>query len=349
MGSKTKTTSNTNQTNTNAPPTFTQPGLTLAGDMTTQALANLPTTAYSGPMVAQPGNVQGVVDAYGNAANTAGQMSTFLQGQLPGLTTAPTFGTTLPTAQYDAGNGTDLTPAIQAAIHPVFQQLQEQVLPGIRSSALDSGAYSGDRAMSVLPEMAIRDSTDSANRIAAQLGYEDYQAREARRLSGFEEDQNRALAGYNADTTRTLGTGDLMTSRMAQLPNLVDTILRASTGQGDILRGASDYQQTADQAQINDALQRDQYGQTRPFMGLDVASQILQRLSGNYGTQTGTGSTTQTQSTGGLGSVVQGLMGLASLAAAIPTGGASLAAGGAMGGGASGSWVPLASTIFGGH
>jgi hypothetical protein len=350
MGSKTKTTQTTNNTQTNAPPSFTAPGLTLTADMVTQALQNLPTTAYGGPMVAQPGNTAGVVDAYGSAANTAGTMSSWLQDQLPTLQTQPQFSTTLPTARYDAGNGTDLTPAINAAIHPVFQQLTEQVLPGIRSSALESGAYSGDRAMSVVPGQAIDAANESAQRIAATLGYEDYQAREERRLRGFAADEDRALAGFNADTTRGLGTGDLLTQRMGLMPELVDTILRSSSGQGDLLRIANDYQQQSDQYGIDDALARDAYSTSRPFAGLDIATQLLAALSGNYGTQTLNGTTSTVQKTGGLGPIMQGVLGAGALAAGFPGLGSALGLGGAAAGAAGGAsgfmGIPLASQMF---
>lgn len=341
MGSKSKQTQTTNQTQTSAPPSFTAPGLSLTADMVMQALQNLPTTAYNGPMVAtaDPTNTSAMTQAYTNASNTAGGLGQWLQGQLPNLTAAPTFNTTLPTASYDVGSGTDLTPAINAAIHPVFQELTQRILPGIRSSAIESGAYSGDRAMSVLPTQAIAESNEAAQRIAAQLAFEDYTNRENRRLTAWQGDQDRLLGGFQADTQRQLGVGDLLTQRFGLMPEMADSIMRMTSGQGDLLRIAGDLETARRQQEIDNALAMDQYGMTRPFMGLDIASELLARLSGGYGTQTLNGQTTTVQKTGGLGSIMQGALGLGSLIGGFPGlfGGASAAAKAA---------VPMASSVF---
>lgn len=349
MGSKSKQTQTTNQTQTSAPPSFTAPGLTETANRVLEALRSLPTNAYSGPMVAVPdaAGTAGVTGAYTNAATQAGNMASWLQGQQNQLTTMPTFSTTLPTASYDVGTGTDLTPAINAAIHPVFQELTTRILPNIRSSAIDSGAYSGDRAMNVLPSMAIADSNEAAQRIAAEIGFQDYTNRENRRLAAWEGDQNRLLGGYQAETARGLGLGDLLTNRFALMPEMADSIMRMTSSQGDLLRLANDYGTARSQAEIDNALAMDQYGMTRPFMGLDIASDLLARLSGGYGTNTLNGTTTTVQKTGGLGPIVQGLLGAGALAMGIPgLGGAGAAAGAGGLGAAMGSAMPFASSIF---
>lgn len=343
MGSKKTTEQTSNQTQTNAPPSWTASGLSDVASRVNDALKNVPTTAYTGPMVAQGGDTQGVLDAYRSAAATSNDMSSFVRGQLPGLTAAPTFNTSLPTGRYDVGTGADLTPAINAAIHPVFKQLQEQVLPGIRSSALESGAYSGDRAMSVVPGQAIRDSNESAQRIAAELAYTDYQAREERRLRGFTSDEDRALAGFNADTSRQLGVGDLLTQRMGLMPDLVDTIMRASGGGADMTRIANDYGTASDQAAIDDALAREQYNVMRPFMGLDIASQLLRQVGDGYGTNTMSGKSTTVEKTGGWGPILQGALGLGAAALGFPGVGSALG----LASGAAKAAVPMASSVFG--
>jgi len=350
MGSKKTSTTNTNQTQTNAPPSFTAPGLEQTSNLVMQALNNLPTTAYHGPMVAVPdaAGTAGVTNAYTNASTQAGGLAQWLQGTLPGLTTAPTFNTTLPTASYDVGTGTDLTPAINAAIHPVFQQLTEQILPQIRSSALESGAYSGDRAMSVVPGQAIDASNEIAQRIAAELGFQDYTNRENRRLQAWQGDQDRLLAGYQADTQRQLGVGDLLTQRFGLMPEMADSIMRMTSSQGDLLRIANDYNTAAAQAGINNDIAMDQWSTTRPFAGLDIASQLLAQLSGNYGTQNLTGTSRTVERTGGLGPIMQGVLGAASMAASLAGGNplAALGLGSAAGAPPVTSGVPYAANVF---
>ena len=215
--------------------------------------------------------------------------------------TAPSFSSTLPTAGFQAAPAHDLTGVINASIDPVMKQLLERVLPSIKSDALSAGAYSGDRAMATLPGLAVREATSEAERIAAQLGYQNFNDTENRRLTAWQGDQDRLLQGYGAETDRNLGSADLMTSRMSQLPGLLDTIMRISTSQGDLLSAAGGAETGRDQAVINDALARDSSSTTRPFAGLDIASNLLSTLSNRYGTTDSTGSSTTVEKTGGLG------------------------------------------------
>lgn len=334
MGSKTKTTTNSQQQQTVAPPTFTAPGLVDVSNQVTNAAKSLGSlTPYAGEQIALPSRdlVQQQIDNYQATGQNAARLSGFINDRLSAAAD-PNFTTSLPGFNYDVGKATDtLTPAIESAIHPVFRQLTENILPSIRSSSLDSGAYSGSRATSVLPTQAIRDSNENAQRIAATLGYEDYQAREARRLAAYQSDQQAQLQGFGLDTSRQLGAGDLITQRLQQLPGLADAILRLQGSQGDLAGQAAAVDVNARQAEINNALAKDAYATARPFAGLDIASQLLAQLSGNYGTTSGTSSSTSVQKTGGLGSIVQAAAGIGGLIAGVP--GLGAAVGGAVGGG----------------
>lgn len=276
MGSKSKQKTTSNQTTTAAPPSWTMPGISDAAARVTAALQQLPGTKYEGQFNALP-DFGGAIDAYGRSATDSREMSDWTRG----LVEDPRIDTR-----------TGLLPAITAAIDPVQKQLLERTLPGIRSSALESGAYSGDRAMTMLPELAIRDANESMQRIAAEMGYRDLQA--------------------NAD--RELGF-------MGMLPDLVDTIMRTSAGEGDLLKMAAGLGAEQDQAGINNDLARNQYEWMYPFQGLDIASNLLAQLSGGYGTTTSQGEQTVTQKTGGLGSIASGLLGAASLIGSFPTAG----------------------------
>lgn len=302
MGGKTTSTQKYNQTQTAAPPSWTQQGLQDVASRVTSALGQTPAAAYTGDFVAQPNAAltQQAVNAYTGSAGTAGQLAQTAQGFLPGLQAKA------PTSTYDMGQNAELSGVIDAAINPVFRQLTEQVLPGIKSSSLASGAYSGDRAMAVLPGQAIRDASGEAQRLAAQVSYQDYADREARRLAAYQTDQGNALSAYGLETQRT-----------GMLPDIVDTIMRMDASQGDLLAQALGLQTSASQAGIDNALAKDQYDVTSPYRGLDIATQLLTQLSGGYGTTTGSGNSTTTQSTGGLGPVLQGILGAASLAGGL--------------------------------
>lgn len=346
MGSKKKTTQVSNQTQTVAPPTWTMPGIQDASNRVNAAIRQIPQDRYQGDFIAgvDQNALNDILAAYRNTAAKAGEMGSFVEGQLGQHMADPVFNTQLPTARFTNSDPQNLDGVINAAINPVFRQLTEQILPSIRSSALESGAYSGDRAMGVVPTQAIQQSNEAAQRLAAEIGYEDYNNRENRRLQAHMSDEDRALAGFNADTQRVLGTGDLMTARMGQLPDLVDTIMRMSSSQGDLLSIAADREQAARQNEINNALAKEDYAVRAPFLGLDIASDLLARLSGNYGTTTQNGKTTTTEKTGGLGEVVKGAMGLASMAASFAAPGAG-GLGSLLGRGAA-SAAPIATTMF---
>jgi hypothetical protein len=348
MSSKKTSKTSSNQTSTSAPPSWTQPGLEAVSGMVTGALGDIPQTHYSGPQVAymDPGSLGAIQGAWGDTANQANYYSNWMGEQMGPLTSMWDFQSELPTGSFNMGSMHDVNPVINAALHPVYEQLTQQILPGIQSSSLDSGAYTGDRAMSVLPQSALSDYSDSATRTAAGIGYENYRDFENRRLAAWSGDQDRMLGGYNAETARGLGAEQNQMGMMSSINDYVSGILRNSASVGDLLNMSAQLGVTNEQAMINDILAQDQYASYSPFMGLDQASNLLAQLSGNYGTQTSSGTAKTTEKTGGLGEWVKGAIGLASVAAAPFTGGASLAGLGAAGGGAaagaSGSINPLA-------
>lgn len=396
----------------------------------------------------------------------------------PELRPDPTYLDYNPT-HWDPGDGeARLNAALQAAIQPVMRQLTEQVLPGIKSTALDAGAYTGDRAMMVLPTQAIAEAGGRAGEITQQLAYQGYQADEDRSLQSWQEleqlraaeaarknafntavwesgnqqdltkfditagvesqlyqamqnaliqnaqmqntyntsgnnvqadlfrsildatmggygtqqeallrnagmlnDTNVANRGIDAsflkdifgiNTDAALRGYDIFTGRQVDQGNLTNDAYRAATDRGlgvsDSRRSdlsladqmlmdslltktaVGDLQSSAlaadlarQQGVISDALGRDQYNLEYPFRGLDIATALLTQLSGNYGTIDKSGQQTSVQSTGGLGSVIQGIAGIASMAASLgafgPLGSAA---------GAAGKAAPVASSIFGG-
>lgn len=303
MSTKKKSTTTSNQTQTSAPPSWTMPGIENAAGRVTNILEQGPPPAYTGDFTAAPnaGLNQQIVDAFTGSATRAGETANFAQGQMEAL-----FQPRDMRSELDA--------AITAAIEPTFRTLRERVLPGITNSALQSGAYSNDRAMGVLPQMAIREATENAQRIAATMGYEGLQAEENRRLQ-----------------------------RASMLPELTDTIMRMDASRGDLLTRASDQDVALREAIINNNLAKHDYAVRQPYEGLDIATQLLAQLSGNYGTVNSQGKTSTVEKTSGLGPILQGALGLGMAVAGMPGGGL----GGLLGGAAQGAKVAPAASIFG--
>lgn len=293
MGGKTVVENKSSGTQTSAPPSWTMPGISEASSRVMDALKQLPGQKYTGDFFAQP-NYGGAIDAFTGAAATGGELADWTKGQMQGWSPET----------FQMGNRQELLDgAISSAINPVMRQLTEQVLPGIKSSALDSGAYSGDRATALLPQQAIGQAAESAQRLAGEMAYSDLQSFEDRRLAAFQGDQQAELA-YRS-----------------QLPDLVDTIMRMETGGGDIMTQIANLRAQQDQAGLDNAKAKNDNDWQYPFRGLDVASSLLAQLSGGYGTTTSNGTSTQTQSSSGLGNILQGIMGGVGMIGGMPMSG----------------------------
>jgi hypothetical protein len=319
MGSKKKQTTTSNNTQTNAPPAWTLPGLTSTAGLVTDAVKQVQGVGpYTGDFTAQPNS--GLVDAaMAGYTGAAGAVPGNLM-QLQSISDRIKGVQPVTTGTYDVGGAYDVNPAISAATAPIFRQLTEGTLPGLRSAALDSGAYSGDRAMSVIPQAVIGQSLRDAQDVAATIGLQDYQAREARRLQAYGVDQANSLEAQQFNNNYALQSGQ----QLADLVNQ-DMMLRSSVG--DLNQAALGLDMQRQQAGIDNDLQKYDASLKYPFRGLDIASALLAQLSGNYGTQTSNGTQTQVQTSSGLGNVVQGIAGLAGMIGSLPMGG-----GGSLGG-----------------
>lgn len=341
MGTKKTTKQTSNQTTTAAPPSWTMPGIQDVSGRVMNALNSLPGTKYTGDFFALPDSnmVSQAQQMYNGAAQTSQDLAGYVKQNLPTVGQPINYGgPNLPTGSYNIGSGQDLNPAIEAATRPIYRQLTEQALPGIRSSADAAGAGSNTR-VGVLQAQALRDWQTQASDIAAEMAYKDYNDREARRLQAYGIDTNAALEGFGLATNRGLGEAGLNLDRAKALPELTDSIMRLALSGGDILMQSDATRQAAEQARINNELARNQYEWQYPFQGLDVATQLLSQLSGNWGTTTSQGESKTVEKTGGLGAVAQGIMGAASLAAGLGAFGPMGAAMGGLGaaGGAAGN------------
>lgn len=318
MGTKTKT--KTNETQTAAPPSWTMPGISdLAGQVNAKVAGLDPNAAYKGDFIAQPGVLdQGIAQGYQGNADISRMMSLPALGAVGMNATPASFATNdLGNQGFGSYDASAIQPVIQAAIQPYMRQLQEQVLPGLQSAGIESGAYGGTRAMETLPGMAIRDSGRQMQELSTQIA-----------LNDFQNQQQRQQQAYGMASDRGLGEAGTLTQRLGQLPDLLDTVMRMQTGATEMDVQAAAYDRALRQSELDNAFQRQQYGVQAPFEGMGQAASLLGQLSGNYGTTTRTGTTTQ--STGGAGQVMQGALGLGMMGLSAFAPGAGSAGGGAL-------------------
>ena len=298
----TKTTVQTQSTEKNTPPAWAQPGLEAIGNRISQILPNVPGEAYTGDFLAQPTALdRGVVRGYQNNADFARSMSIpALAAMNMGLTQMPTFegpGLGAGTGSFANYDPTAVQGTIASAIKPVTRNLMENILPQIRSAGIESGAYGSEKSMTTLPGLAIRDANESMNDIATRIAYQD-----------FSDQQQRTLSAYGLGTQRGLGAADTLTGRLNQFPSLLDSVMRMQTGATDIDAQAAAYDKALTQSEIDNQINKTEYNIRQPFQGLDVAAALLGQVANPWGIRSTSG--TQTQTSGGLGAVVQGVAGL---------------------------------------
>lgn len=309
MGSK--TTVETNETAQNTPPTWAGPGLEELGGRITSIIPTMPGERYTGDFLAAPSGLEeGMRDRYLQTADFMRQMSIPAMDAMNANSQGPSFqmsGSAAPRS-FSSYDPTAIQPVIDAAIDPVYRRLMEDILPSIGSSGIESGSYGGTRNALTLPGQAIRDFSGEAGRIATGIGYQDF--------SDFE---NRNLQAYGLDTERGLGTANTLTARLAQFPDLIDTVLRMQTGATDTEAAAGAYDRTLRQNEIDNQLAQFDYGIRYPYQGLDVAASLLGNLAQPWGTQTRNG--TQTTSVPfNWQQAIQGVAGVGMAAMGMPGG-----------------------------
>lgn len=324
MGKKKTTTKSTsNQTQQATPWSPVQPGLTdLAGRVNT-ALGQLP-GAYEGQFIATPGAMQqAVLPAMQQAGALSGsliapamQAATQTNWQMPQFQGPGLQQGTGSFAQYDPSG---VQSVIQGAMQPYLRQLTEQILPSLQSSGIESGAYSNDRMMALMPQTAIRDTSRMAAEVGSQIAYQD-----------FADQQARALQAYGLGTQRGLGEADVLTQRLGMYPGLLDMVTGLAGQQAGYTQQAADYETAMRQAEINNQLAAHDYAVRQPFQGLDTAAQLYGTFA-PYATQTSQGSQTQTQTQSGglMGQLLQGAMGIGGMMLGSPGGLSMLGLGGA--------------------
>jgi len=325
MGSKKKTKTKTQQTTEAKPLDLVMPGYNTIASGVERGLADIQDVNYSGDFLAQAGDYQNRMPGiYADAAGTAGSLIPQLQDVFAQSQQGVNFGDSplLSSGMQSFGstNPLGMQGAVDAAIHPYMQQLTQNILPGLQSAGIESGAYGGTRSQQTMPLMAIADAGESAQRVAAALAYED-----------FKGQQDRILQGYGLSTDRGLGEGQIMNQRWQMAPELAGSIMDTLGGQTDFSQKASIADLGNRQLEIDNALKQFQYDMTRPFMGYDVAGNILGNMTQGYGNTNMQGTSTTTEKTGGMGNVVAGLGGLAMAAASLPTGGGATLGGSLLG------------------
>lgn len=237
---------------------------------------------YAGPLVADPTSQQLA------AANMT-------EGMVPGLTGAGN-GTIDLANRTIAGDFLNVTPQLQnyvnAAIDPVQERFQEQLIPQLLSGTIASGAYGGSRD-ALLSAQAGQDFAREAGNIASGITYQNYSDERARQML--------------APTMLQQG---------------IDLNLMAPK----LLEGVGSARQGWNQAQIDEDYQLNELKRMAPWLGLPEYAGIVGGAIPGGGTTTSpinrpsTASSIFSGALGGLGvgGSIAGALGLTGLSAFAP-------------------------------
>jgi len=284
-----------------------QPYLTDLFSQAQNAYGAVPKTPFQGQMVAEPSQYsQQGADmaallaqqiAQGQYTQGTQAASNYLQQQLTGGAYTPEA---LPTfADYDISA---VAPVIEAGTRPLFEQYTEQSLPQLQSQAINSGAFSGSKAVADLPQILARDFNRSLLDTAAQVGFEDFQS-------------------YR-DLIPKMGQLELMAAET--VPRLEQSFLESMLKAPELL-GAAGAQETAiDQAIIDNELAQWREQIEAPFRGLNQYASALGQ-GGQFYSQT-----TETPGPSGVQNFLSGALGGVGLASGL---------GSALGEGATASFI----------
>ncbi len=182
-----------------------------------------------------------------------------------------------------------LAATAEAAIRPLEQSLTQQVLPGIRSGAVDAGQFGSSR-QGIAEGIALQEFQQQAGDISANIfsqGFSDALAAATNALG-----TTQGLAGTGFETLVGQGTRSLFAT-----PQLADLALQPAA----ITGGVGFQQQQQEQAQLSEEAQKFISEQIIPFL---VAQDVAQLAFGIPG-----GSITSTTSGGGGGIQIGQLLG----------------------------------------
>lgn len=311
MTGKKKETTKVDQTQTNRPLPVVEAGLnTLIGAGTT-ALGQVPRDPFPGPLAAAPDPLQLEARdiATGVAQGATGELGTssnLIAENLLQQLTGGGFDQPQITPEGTAG----LQQALEAITRPIFERVQEQILPQLTSQGVLQGAFTGARAQEVLPQLIQRDASREIADAAARLSLADVQS------------QRETLP-------------DLIQSQAgisALIPQLEEGGFRQALLPANILEQTGGLQRADEQTLLDEKLALFNEEILAPFRGLPEFGSIL-GVGTPFGSSQIQGTTTKTTSGGLFGELLKAGLGLA---AGVGSGGLSGLLSGAAGAATSG-------------
>lgn len=300
------------------PPAYLEPYLTDIASKAQSAYQQVPQGGYSGQLIATPtANQQAALAQQAQVANNLGPnfgaQTTAIADQQANKILSGSY--TNPANNQFQQTNLATRPAVDAYLQPVLDNLQNKVIPGVQSNAINQGAYGGSRYGVELGQQINDNFTTQANNIAAQMGYGEQVRMDEQRFNNFTNNQNLIPQLQQTELAAQIANSGIANAGVQQ--QLTPSSILSQVG------GAEQLQQ---QDLLDEAYQQYLLAIQGPFAGLDQYAGLISG-TGYGGTSTGTSNVPK--SSGGSNFL-------------------SGALGGAASGAALGSVFPGVGTVFGG-
>lgn len=273
--------SNTTTVSKTEPPAYLKPYLTDIAKQAQTAFREVPQGGFSGQLIAQPTDaqttsIQNTLD-FADSLQTRGFGQNTLDLADQQLQRIASGGFTERANNQYNPQDIDETAVINAAIQPIQERLQEDILPALDSAAISQGAFGGQRFYQEAAEQVERNFTDEATRLAAELGYADEVRQDAQGFESFQTNQELFPELLKLEQAAVLTTPELSNAGVQQ--ELLPSSLRSSAGAQE---------QLFQQDQLDEAYRQYVLSTQTPFAGLDNYAAIVSGIpSGSITTGTG--------------------------------------------------------------
>lgn len=190
-------------TTTNSPPAYLEPKLTDVANKSQAAYEEFKNKGYNMPYA---GDRTAGANEYDTMANNA-LLDTAHAAEGQGGNTINTGNTiynkvnsgyySAPSEKYNLAPTNNLTDSINAQLAPIYRNFSEKLVPQLKSSAIENGAYGGSKYMQTGEQLG-RDTQEQAGNIAAMATYKDFYDRA--NLEQTDLAQRRQLDAANKQT-----------------------------------------------------------------------------------------------------------------------------------------------------
>lgn len=294
-------------TTTNSPPAYLEPKLTDLANKSQAAYEDFKNKGFNMPYA---GDRTAGANEYDTMANNALlNTASAAQGQGANINNigdsvynkVSSGYYSAPSEKFNLAPTNNLTESINAQLAPIYRNFSEKLVPQLKSSAIENGAYGGSKYMQTGEQLG-RDTQEQAGNIAAMATYKDFYDRANLEQTDLAQRRQLDAAGKQTELTAS---------------NLVPTLYSAgnsnNTNVANIYGSLADTTRNFTQSDIDADIAYYNELVNSPFAGLGTYAGLLQgsALPGN-GVQT----SVQTPGrAGGLNPWVSAAIGLGSAAA----------------------------------